>query len=200
MSSVVDFAWYKIFTGGYKIQIKRAFTIDPNEAYIYGLPTTGDKNFDKDLANTDIVVFATIDQMVEYLDEGIPFTPILNQAEFVEIYNICLEHIADSCTFLEYNRSFYYETDETKRLNAILLDDLVKIYNFVLAVGERIRGMYTETIDPRLASFMQASSAGGSTFKIPVTTLAPKGSYEGDPTLKERIDRLIQKRMRYEHY
>lgn len=94
MSTVEKSAAYKIFHYYYKVYIAQHFMYSSDYIKAFGIPTSGDKDIDKTLANSKTLVQLTIAQMADKLDMGASMS-LEDPKISVEIYDTIRQHLLD---------------------------------------------------------------------------------------------------------
>lgn len=87
-------AAFKIFHYYYKCWIAQHYIVTNDLNMMFGIPTTGQREVDRELANSKMLVQLTINEMTEYFDRGANIT-LENQADAVTIYEIVHQHLHD---------------------------------------------------------------------------------------------------------
>jgi len=77
----------KIFRDIWKVKTQHKYLINLDHAEIFGVPTTGDKDYDDAMQNQIETTYQTINKLIEWHKNGIPFS-ICNMSDASTIYNI----------------------------------------------------------------------------------------------------------------
>ena len=85
-------AAYRIFHYYYKAYIPQHALYSQDFLETFGVPVSGDRQVDRELANTKTLAQLTIAEMAEKLDEGVPVT-LEDPKKSVEIYKTLREHL-----------------------------------------------------------------------------------------------------------
>ena len=94
MSNEEHTAAYKIFHYYFFLYIPQHFLYNAEIAKEYGTPTSGDKDIDRALANSQMLCQLTIAEMAEKLDQGASMTLQYPEKSAV-IYEILRQHLVD---------------------------------------------------------------------------------------------------------
>lgn len=83
---------YKIFHYYYQCQIPQHYLYSQEYMEVFGLPTTGQSDVDRELSQSMVPAQLTIAQMAEYLDEGASIV-LIDPYEAATIYGIVNDHL-----------------------------------------------------------------------------------------------------------
>ncbi|MBE0438212.1 MAG: hypothetical protein IBX57_00400 [Gammaproteobacteria bacterium] len=83
-----------LFKYYYKVYIPQAHLYSKEYITTFGIPTSGDREVDRNLANAKTLTQMTIVEMAEYLDEGANLT-LEEPEKSVEIYKVVKDHLSN---------------------------------------------------------------------------------------------------------
>lgn len=140
-------AAFKIWNYYWECMIAQHYVLSDATTEIFGFPTSGNKEVDRNLANSKMRVQLTIDQMVEYFDKGAEIE-ILEIKDTVKIYEIVNRHLSDWHSAVHVNAAIVEAPMEDLRKMDRFASDLYRIaktHMEVAPVGgqlaQRIRAM-----------------------------------------------------------
>lgn len=131
-----------------------------SKAYLkhYGMPTTGNDAYDKDLANQLIDTAIPIVKMVEYFSKGIPIY-IVKSADIKTIYQHIENHL------LAWKR----QLDHGLNIGGAPVDDLIAMDAFANKIYDHAKFHFTREIADSIF-LRQMGSINRNTFLSPVVT------------------------------
>lgn len=118
-----------IFTHPFSVRKEERDTIDPNEASIFGMVTTGDRRMDELIGNSLVTVAIPIDEIAQDLVDGIEIA-ISHWEDIPVIYELATrylnswKHLADNQLHNTYSRYIDSETEQKLRNIAELAAEL----------------------------------------------------------------------------
>jgi len=154
----------------------------------FGMPTTGDKQLDRDLSMQDITTMLPISKMAEYHSTGVAIK-IVNRGDVKDIYDIVTLHLGKWKKHLEVS----YNLGEAP------LDDLMTLDNFATAVYNEAKydyeqGVVTSEFLQHMSSTVRLNKKNFFKTNSPVGTLDKEGNLRvhgpEDKTYPERDSML----------
>lgn len=85
---------FKIFNFWWYVLIPQAATFNVNDYEYYGVPTTGDRDWDLALANEKHPRAVTVAEMAQLVADGVPLT-LNDPTDAAKIYKLIGEHLTD---------------------------------------------------------------------------------------------------------
>lgn len=120
---------FKIWHYYWQCMISQHYVLNDAITQQFGFPTCGDKNIDRNLANAKMRVQLTINDMVEYFDEGAEID-ILDIQDSIKIYQIVYEHLNE----------WHSATHTNAALVDVPVEDLRKMDRFATDLWRIVKG------------------------------------------------------------
>lgn len=153
-----------IFETLFLCQIRYKDSLSVDEIKRFGVPTTGDANFDSGMHTQLIDKYFTIDQMVEYYRNNIAFY-IRNHNETKDIYDIVSRYLLYWKQILENGIN----------IGGAPIEDLVELDRFACSVYDHAVEHFTDTyIASNLFSYIGNRKMGRAAFDKVVQTQEPE--------------------------
>jgi hypothetical protein len=128
----------------YKVRIPVKFTYSVEYLKEYGLPSSGNKDIDKEQFNQRMTTFMSIDKMVEYYKQGCPIY-IVDKDDTKKIYDAISKHL----------NAWKQQIDYGLNVGSAPFEDLITLDQFANVVYEHAKYQFIpETENHPLAQFL----------------------------------------------
>ena len=152
----------------YMVGIRYKDTLSLEEIKAFGMPTTGNKQYDQVIHNELVDRYITIDKMVEYHKNGISFY-IRNHKETKEIYELISNYLVCWKEYLENGIN----------IGGAPIDDLIALDRLASKIYDHAVEHFTPTfINSNLIRYMEQNKLGRSSFERPVEAIRVNGEEE----------------------
>jgi hypothetical protein len=151
-----DTSWY-IFNELYLCTVPHLQTMSVDYLQYFGMPTTGDTDWDRALANERVQRMLSIDKMTDYFKQGV-VVGVMKEADTKRIYERVMDHL----------NAWRKKLAESYHVNGAPLDDLVLLDSFAAAVYKHAR--HQDRFDQSFVDSLLARHIG-STLKVTRDTI-----------------------------
>lgn len=123
---------YYLWETKFKCRMAYADTVSLDELRFFGVPTTGDRQMDRDTMTTDVERMLSVNEMFEYWRAGITVKVVL-RTDTGKIYQYITDHL----------NAMKREAEKAFRVDHIPFEDLIALDQFAATVYEHAQFQFT---------------------------------------------------------
>jgi len=123
---------YYLWEAKFKCRVQYSDTVSLDELRAFGVPTTGDRQMDRDMMSSDVERMLSINDMFEYWRAGISVKVVL-RSDTGKIYQYITDHL----------NAMKREVEKSFRVDHIPFEDLIALDQFAATVYEHAQFQFT---------------------------------------------------------